>query len=754
GGGPCNGGNEEANAVEATARATGGILPGNFLDSAGDGFPQRMILEGDWQITLDRAHTGSASYNSGASTDTCIALTTPELQLDFDAFSEFTFWSSMNINVENESWGMVDISVDGGATWAPLDLTPGTTFWNTFIDCLPFEQNGYAGYHPDWTQYSASLAQYQGKKIVIRFHYGTLDPADLREGWSIDDIRITNVLDAHSCGNAAASCNAPPVFDGVKSVTDDGAATCGITVAWDPAVPACGQYPDLVYNVYRDTDPDFVPGPSNLVASCLETTTYPDADVVGGARYFYVVRAEDRRSGGGAGRCGTGIEDGNIVKLGAAPSQQPPVLGTWFDDAGDTGPARMTTNPIWRVSTDDAHSGTKSYFAPNDNLRCDNLVTPPLELGSGSMLTFWSDFEGPVETFLWAAGTIEVTSDGGNSWTRVTPIGGYPEHYNNNVLCDLAWEDCFGDYYPWAPWTIDLSAYADQTVQVRFHFTSHNFYPDPTIGWHVDDIEITNVWLPGPCTTQAGCPLAVDVRPDAPPAACTGSGITFSAAVSGGTAPFTYQWTEDGSDIPGATGPSHTVSRLDTGTHSYNCRLTDSSPGCTERTDPVDVTAAWTAQCAPHVVLDTGYDPAGSLVEMCGDGDAFVEPGERWSALARLRNTGNAVAADVQASLVTNPASVVDAVVASGVASFGDIDPGLGALNFAERFQFCPVTTGTCGSDITFDVNGVTWTGGGNPPTDFPYVLQVPVGVSDPGEDVWHDLTPADPLNATFETVV
>jgi len=48
----------------------------------------------------------------------------------------------------------------------------------------------------------------------------------------------------------------------------------------------------------------------------------------------------------------------------------------------------------------------------------------------------------------------------------------------------------------------------------------------------------------------------------------------------------------------------------------------------------------------------------------------------------------------------------------------------------------------------------VTWTGGGNPPTDFPYVLQVPVGVSDPGEDVWHDLTPADPLNATFETVV
>ncbi|MDH3629401.1 MAG: immune inhibitor A, partial [Acidobacteriota bacterium] len=524
GGGPCNGGNEETNGVEWTARATGSLTPGTFLDSAGDGFPQRMVLEGSWNITLDRAYSGSASYNSGASTDTCIAMTTPEIQLDFDATSELTFWSSMNTNDERESSAMVDISIDGGATWAPLDLTPGTNIWNTFIACLPFEQHGYEGYHPSWTQYSASLVQYQGRKIVIRFHYGTRDPNDVREGWSIDDIRITNVMDdADGCSNAAPSCTAPPVFDGVKSVTDDGAATCGITVAWDPATSACGQYPDLVYNVYRGTDPDFVPGPANLVASCLETTGYADLDVDAGNPYYYAVRAEDRRIGGGGGTCGTGLEDRNTVKLGAAPSQQPPVLGTWFDDAGDSGVARMIANPMWTVSSDDAHSPPKSYFAPNDNDRCDNLVTPPLTLGSGSMLSFWSDFEGPADAWLWAAGTIEVTNDGGASWTRVAPVGGYPEYYNNNILCDLAWEDSFGAYYPWAPWSVDLSAYADQTVQIRFHFTSHNFFPDPTIGWHVDDIEVTNVWLPGGCTTQAGCKLAVDVVPDASPTTCTGN---------------------------------------------------------------------------------------------------------------------------------------------------------------------------------------------------------------------------------------
>jgi hypothetical protein len=116
----------------------------------------------------------------------------------------------------------------------------------------------------------------------------------------------------------------------------------------------------------------------------------------------------------------------------------------------------------------------------------------------------------------------------------------------------------------------DLSFWGNQEVLIRFLMSS-----DASIrgeGWWIDDITITEVEIPGSCSTVGTCsenPL-VDVVPDGPLTACAGSPV-LAATTTGGVEPFSYQWTLDGVDIPGANEEFYIPSGL--GTASYNCRV-------------------------------------------------------------------------------------------------------------------------------------------------------------------------------------
>ncbi len=88
-------------------------------------------------------------------------------------------------------------------------------------------------------------------------------------------------------------------------------------LSWSPATARCGG--GLVYNVYRSTDPDFVPGPSQRIATCVSSTSFTDSNMASGTdTYAYVVRSEDL-AGSGAGACG-GIEDLNTVRRLLTPT--------------------------------------------------------------------------------------------------------------------------------------------------------------------------------------------------------------------------------------------------------------------------------------------------------------------------------------------------------------------------------------------------------------------------------------------------
>src|SRR5690606_39562158 len=68
------------------------------------------------------------------------------------------------------------------------------------------------------------------------------------------------------------SCTAAPVFAGLASATTPATPTCRVDLAWSAATPVCAG--PVTYNIYRDSDPDFVPNPTNRIATGVTGTSW------------------------------------------------------------------------------------------------------------------------------------------------------------------------------------------------------------------------------------------------------------------------------------------------------------------------------------------------------------------------------------------------------------------------------------------------------------------------------------------------
>ena len=224
------------------------------------------------------------------------------------------------------------------------------------------------------------------------------------------------------------------------------------------------------------------------MASLVSATSWDDFDVVYGERYYYVVRAVD---------LGNGAEDHNTVEFSGAPTG-PPDIGTWTDDAGDTGTAMLTPTTPWTVATSGGHNGPKVYATgsyPDDT--CAGVTSDEMHLGTGPNLTFWSKYD--LETG-WDKGEVQVSTNGGSSWVRV-PVN-YPasSSYTNDA-CDLPTGTYFtGTNNTYAQYSASLATWANQDIMIRWLLST-----DTSVGgngWWVDDIAITNVEVPSSCASN------------------------------------------------------------------------------------------------------------------------------------------------------------------------------------------------------------------------------------------------------------
>ncbi len=291
-----------------------------------------------------------------------------------------------------------------------------------------------------------------------------------------------------SCVEASTTgaCTEAPGFAGATGVTDGASQTCQLTVNWStPYEVYCGG--DVAYNIYRSTSPGFAPGPANLIANHVTGTSHDDYDAVFSEQYFYVVRAVD---------LGNGAEDSNTVEVTGSPTG-PPVIGTWTDTAGDTGPATLDMEAPWHTYASSGHVGPMVYRTGHySSDTCSAATTPPLQLGPAPTLEFWSTYD--IEDD-WDKGIVEISSNGGTTWTRLEV--GYPGYAGNTG------DECLlptGDYFTGTNATYDayqasLATWSGQEVMLRWRLSSDGYVEKD--GWWIDDIAITDVSVPGECSS-------------------------------------------------------------------------------------------------------------------------------------------------------------------------------------------------------------------------------------------------------------
>ncbi|MBA8889443.1 choice-of-anchor B domain-containing protein [Dokdonella fugitiva] len=310
---------------------------------------------------------------------------------------------------------------------------------------------------------------------------------------------------ASTCVEAqtSGSCTAPPLFAGIAAATNAGTSQCRVDLAWTGAQPACGG--PASYSVYRSDQSDFVPDLAHRIAADVDALAFADDVVAGGAPQYYVVRASDAANGS---------EDGNLVRLSATPTG-PNHDGTFasgaepgdpvFDAEGVGSPTGLAPGQIdhagWHMSTARKHDGVQSFWSTAANNLCVTLVTPPLDLSAGTspQLSFWTAWD--IEQG-WDGGVVDISTDAGTTWTRLTPAGGYPGTITNGgSLCGITQGS--GAFTGTAQFTftqrqVDLSVYAGQSVKLRWLYRTDTAQTGE--GWFVDDIALTHAQVPGACT--------------------------------------------------------------------------------------------------------------------------------------------------------------------------------------------------------------------------------------------------------------
>ncbi len=261
------------------------------------------------------------------------------------------------------------------------------------------------------------------------------------------------------------------------------------TFTWSAAAGATS------YSIQVATDAAF----SNIVASATglaSPTWVSNVALNTSTQHFWRVQATNA--------CGTSLNSAvfNFTTV-SAPGDCGPgtVANSLYDygfEAGAAGWTHSGTGDTWAIVATNPHSGASQYHAVDPAAVSDQrLVSPGVVLPAGQnpvVLKFWHvpDLEVSGTTACFDGGILEVSTNGGGTWTQVPnasllvgPYRGAVSASFGNPLAGLqAW--CGNSAY--FQTVADISAYAGQTAQFRLRLGSDTSVTGP--GWDVDDVVV------------------------------------------------------------------------------------------------------------------------------------------------------------------------------------------------------------------------------------------------------------------------
>lgn len=153
----------------------------------------------------------------------------------------------------------------------------------------------------------------------------------------------------------------------------------------------------------------------------------------------------------------------------------------------------------WHVETSRYHSATHSWKFGGSGTGVYNnssdgaLYMKPICLGTDGSMTFWHRMDAEEDTggLAWDCGLVQITTDGGQTWSVLYPNGGYSHTKNDNDANPLPeGMPCWSGSFAWRQETFDLTSYENSMIQIRFRFAADGYVQEE--GWYVDDIDLTS----------------------------------------------------------------------------------------------------------------------------------------------------------------------------------------------------------------------------------------------------------------------
>lgn len=124
-------------------------------------------------------HSGSRTWWSGQGRDSAETTLQRDIQLPQGADVRLWMWNNYEIE-QGYDRGAVEVSADGGATWAALPVFDSTG--------SPVSLTGAS---PGWRRDYVALTPYAGKAVKVRLRYLT-DASTTLRGWHADDFQLTS----------------------------------------------------------------------------------------------------------------------------------------------------------------------------------------------------------------------------------------------------------------------------------------------------------------------------------------------------------------------------------------------------------------------------------------------------------------------------------------------------------------------------------------------------------------------------------
>ncbi|MEM2583877.1 MAG: choice-of-anchor J domain-containing protein, partial [Candidatus Thermoplasmatota archaeon] len=425
-------------------------------------------------------------------------LITPQIDLTTATNPKLEFYSYVYRGSTYGDHYWVDISTDDGQTWTHLldfsSLSGGWDYWGTL--------------------YQIDLSAYTGQVVRIAFH--AYASGGIYYAWGIDDVRVYEpAMEIVYYEEKPMTLN-----PGEEMYVEFGpwiAQPAGIyeikvkTLLMGDEVPGNDEKTIQITVVgLKDVGTESINYPveggvypqGNMV---VEATVKNYGTVPAKAENTYITVGIDSRELKEALPSKPGATEERSFVVNLTVYKKPGAIIYYEDFEASNGGFVGDGSWQWGIPTSGpnaSHSGTKLWatnLAGNyPNYANDRLTSPAIALPAGHnyYLAFWHWYNIEAGYSIYDGGNVKISTDGSTWQILGSYLNPYPyaSAYSGNA--GIPGEPCFsGASNGWVFTVMNLSAYAGQTIYLRWHFGSDSIVN--YAGWYVDDIAIYQDAAPG-----------------------------------------------------------------------------------------------------------------------------------------------------------------------------------------------------------------------------------------------------------------